>query len=133
MAHSGTGMRAMRRVGIELFGDNFRWNGVETAGSLDPVILAEVATQNGLEDTKTHHDRFCESYLKTPAKELKKGRTVIRVMPGIHRILDIPKRRADTVHDVPLGLLTCNYEPAVTLKFATVGLFGYGISVVWPG
>ena len=118
----GAGMRAMLRVGAELFGEDFHWDGVETAGSLDPVIFAEVAAKNGLDDIDTHHDRFRESYLEALADELERGRSAIRVMPGVRRILDTLRHRAATAQDVTLGLLTGNYGRAVTLKFAAVDL-----------
>ena len=121
MLSGGAGMRAMKRVGAELFGEDFQWDGVQTAGSLDPVIFAEVAALNKLDAAEAEHERFREAYLVALADELDRGRQGITVMPGVCDLLASLRRRADSTGDVTLGLLTGNYGAAVTIKFDAIG------------
>ncbi len=121
MLSGGAGMRAMKRVGAELFGEGFRWDGVQTAGSLDPVIFAEVAAINQLDNVEAQHERFREAYLVALADEFERGREAVTVMPGVRDLLASLRRRTDSAGDITLGLLTGNYGAAVTIKFDAIG------------
>ena len=118
----GAGMRAMARVGSELFGEAFHWEGIEAGGSLDPVIFAEAAANNRLADPHLHHDRFRDSYLARLAEELELNRHQVRVLPGIVECLATLRQREHERRDVVLGLLTGNYTLAIPVKFAAIGV-----------
>ena len=114
----GAGMRAMKAVACELFGMTFRWDGIVVSGHLDPLIFAEAAALNGLDDVATHHERFRRRYLEQLVVELELGRAQIRIMPGIRESLSrLRETRAAT-----LGLLTGNYSDAIPIKLSAIGI-----------
>ena len=118
----GAGMRAMARVAAEMFGKHCVWDGIEAAGSLDPVIYAQFASLNRLNDPHAHHELFRDRYLDQLAAELdtESGRAV--AMPGVHDVLALLRERVLRVGDVELGLLTGNYTRAVPIKLRAVGV-----------
>ncbi|MAE65739.1 MAG: hypothetical protein CMJ18_15830 [Phycisphaeraceae bacterium] len=122
MLSGGAGMRAMRRAGHVLFGDEFDWDGIETAGSLDPIIFAAAAAQNRIDDADRHHSAFRAHYLTFLVEELDAGRERIRVMPGVHDLLGSLRQRVGEHGDLTLGMLTGNYGAAVPPKLATIGV-----------
>jgi phosphoglycolate phosphatase len=118
MLSGGAGMRAMRTAAADLFGAEFRWDGIVVSGHLDPLIFAEAATLNGLNDDPRHHESFRSRYLEELRGELVRGRAQVRAMPGMHE--SIARLRAGDM--ATLGLLTGNYSEAIPLKFAAVDL-----------
>ncbi len=118
----GAGMRAFAHVSRELFGQHFSWDGIVTAGGLDPLLFAEAAAANGLDDDPSHHARFHAAYLERLAVELEVGRRGVRAMPGVIELVAAVRQRWTTRGDVMPGLLTGNYAAAVPLKLAAVGL-----------
>ena len=118
MLSGGAGMRAMKSAAAGLFGIDFRWDGIVVSGHLDPLIFAEAAALNGLDDDPRHHESFRSRYLEELRAELERGRAQVRAMPGIHD--GISRLRAgDTA---TLGLLTGNYSEAIPVKFAAIDL-----------
>lgn len=118
----GAGMRAMRVVAQRLFGEGFRWEGIEVSGHLDPLIFAELAVINGLDDDPTHHQQFRDHYLEQLAFELATDGADVRALGGVHDTLAVLRERADREGDVALGLLTGNYTRAVPIKLGAVGI-----------
>jgi phosphoglycolate phosphatase len=114
----GAGMRAMKRVAAELFGETFRWDGIVVSGHLDPLIFAEAAVLNGIDDHALHHESFRSRYLEELRLELERGRDRVRIMPGILETLS--ELRASGA--ATLGLLTGNYAEAIPLKLAAIGV-----------
>jgi phosphoglycolate phosphatase len=114
----GAGMRAMRRVAAELFGETFRWEGIVVSGHLDPLIFAEAAALNGITDHSLHHESFRRRYLEELRLELERGREAIRIMPGILETLT----ELRTTRVATLGLLTGNYAEAIPLKLSAIGV-----------
>ncbi len=49
MLSGGAGLRAMKAAAAELFGADFRWDGIVVSGHLDPLIFAEASALNGLD------------------------------------------------------------------------------------
>lgn len=118
----GAGMRAMRRAASGLFGEGFRWDGVQVSGHLDPMIFAAAVANNGLTVDAGLHERFRESYLDLLRVELAARPEAVRLMPGVREAL-VLLRGMGGVPAVPvLGLLTGNYSGAVPIKFEAVGL-----------
>src|SRR2546421_4082761 len=114
----GAGMRAMKKVAADLFGAAFRWEGIVVSGHLDPLIFAEAAVLNGIDDHALHHDGFRRRYLEELRLELERGRDGIRIMPGILETL--AELRASGA--ATLGLLTGNYAEAIPLKLSAIGV-----------
>ena len=118
----GAGIRAMHAAMNEVVGRELKWNGVQTAGKLDPVIFAEVAATNGIDDVSPIHDQFRDTYISMLGKELQRCKADIEIMPGIMQLIDSLRQRQRTSGDVTLGLLTGNYTAAVPVKLNTIGL-----------
>ena len=111
------GTRSMHDAARELFGEQFTFDGVEVAGRTDPVIWADVARANGIDDPDAHHDRFRETYARHLARRLEAEPTV-RALPGVVALLEALR----AVADVTLGLLTGNYPETGLLKIRAAGL-----------
>ncbi len=122
MKSGGAGMRAMFHVADEMFGKGFNWDGVDPAGNLDPLIFAQAAAQNQLQDCDQHHQRFHDAYIDRLALEFHPGNRDVEIMPGIHAILELLRRREAAQQDIVLGLLTGNYTRAVPIKLASIGV-----------
>ncbi|MDP6152067.1 MAG: hypothetical protein QF785_01725 [Phycisphaeraceae bacterium] len=45
----GAGMRCMAMIAVEMFGDTFRWGGIDPSGKLDQMIIAEALALNGID------------------------------------------------------------------------------------
>ena len=118
MLTGGAGMRAMRTAAVELFGVDFRWDGIVVSGHLDPLIFAEAAALNGLDDDPRHHESFRRRYLEGLRGELERSRAQVRIMPGIEEGIS----RLRDAGTATLGLLTGNYGEAIPLKLAAIGL-----------
>ncbi len=127
-------MRAMKRVTSRLFGNDFSWEGVTVSGHLDPLIFAELAALNQLDDPGRHHDVFRDQYLQELRAELESVAPAVgpakrsaalpgtgaRALPGVHEALTILRDRRDREGAVTLGLLTGNYTQAVPVKLHAV-------------
>jgi phosphoglycolate phosphatase len=141
----GAGSRAMLRAGRAICGEPFSLEGVMMGGGLDPVIYREAARRMGLHDHGALHDAFRDRYLEELHAELRsfggvsqveaeaaavvaaagalaaQGAQGIRrpeLLPGIVPLLaELATRR-----DVAVGLVTGNYQRAVPIKLASVGL-----------
>lgn len=122
MKSGGAGMRAMFHVGDELFGKQFKWDGIDAGGHLDPLIFAEAAANNGLDDVDGHHERFHDAYISRLAHEFENSGHLIEIMPGIPQILKQLRERQLQNNDIVLGLLTGNYTKAVPIKLKAIGV-----------
>jgi len=119
---SGAGMRAMHRVGQQLFGQAFTLEGVQVSGHLDPLIFAEATVHHRLEDDSSDHETFRDRYLVELSLELAANREAVRSANGVQELLQVLRKRAICQQDVVLGLLTGNYTLAVPIKLAAVGI-----------
>ncbi|MCC7409219.1 MAG: haloacid dehalogenase-like hydrolase [Phycisphaeraceae bacterium] len=119
---NGAGLRAMQRVSRRLFGDLFSWDGVETAGWLDPLIYQRLAEINNLDNHADHHQTFHDHYIAELEHEFQVSRRDVRALPGVAAAVELLDRRHRQIGDVVQGLLTGNYTRAVPIKLAAVGL-----------
>jgi phosphoglycolate phosphatase len=119
---AGAGMRAMAGVADRLFGPGFKWDGIDAAGNLDPLIFKEAAVINRLGDDPGHHQKFHDQYIDALAQEFLKPTTQVTAMPGIHGALELLRERKAKRGDLVLGLLTGNYTRAVPIKLSAVGV-----------
>ena len=120
----GAGMRAMMRVNEEIFAGQLRWDGVEAAGNLDPLIWAAAAQASGLLGDTAHHQQFHDAYIERLAIELEASAAArqLELLPGVIGLLGVLRDREQQRNDLVLGLLTGNYTRAVPIKLAAVGI-----------
>jgi phosphoglycolate phosphatase-like HAD superfamily hydrolase len=117
----GAGMRGMARAARKLYGDGFRWDGVQASGRLDPLILEDALARNGHAPSDDGHRLFHDAYLVELAAELALVRERARAMPGIRDLIATLRDRSQTQRDVVQGLVTGNYARAAPLKLRACG------------
>jgi phosphoglycolate phosphatase len=118
MRGHGVGTRAMQRAGRALCGELFDLEGIVIGGGLDPLIFAAAARKLGILEPGPIHDAFRELYLQELQRELDSAARRPELLPGVTALLAALATR----DDVMVGLVTGNYQRAVPLKFAAVGL-----------
>ena len=111
-------MRAMRRASRELFGRELKWEGINAAGGLDPLLFTEAMHQTGLPVGPRECEAFRERYVRLLCADVKQHTTEVKKMPGAHELLLTLRSRTDAV----LGLLTGNYAAAAACKLAAVDI-----------
>jgi len=117
----GAGMRAMYRTASEMFGPAFSWEGVESAGNLDPLIYEQATAANKVHDWRDHHSRFHDQYIQYLHEEFTTtARALVRRAPGMVETIELLRERVARKGDIVLGLLTGNYTKAVPIKLAAV-------------
>jgi len=117
----GAGMRGMARAARKLYGDAFRWDGVSASGRLDPLILEDALSRNGLTPSDDGHRLFHDAYIAELAAELELVRERARAMPGVHDVIAALRERSVAQKDVVQGLVTGNYALAAPLKLRACG------------
>lgn len=123
------GVHAMRDAGIDLVGPHFTADGYSFAGSLDPVIIADMLRAHPTDPSRPEPDgarirRFREVYAEHLSRRLSANNTS-RALPGVHALLDALWRRAcESAGERPvtMGLLTGNFEETGTLKLRCAGI-----------
>ncbi|MBI1370393.1 MAG: HAD hydrolase-like protein [Planctomycetes bacterium] len=115
LSTQGAGMRAMARAGAGLFGDGFHFDGIVSAGGLDPLLFAAAAGRCGVELNDANHASFAEAYHRLLAEELAAG---VRILPGVIELLDEMHRHAG----ITLGILTGNYARTTPVKLRAAGI-----------
>lgn len=108
----GAGSRAMTRVGKELYGEQFRWEGIDPYGALDTWLFEQAAHRNGMTVTPENHAVFREKYIIYLEEELDRHPEKFRVMPGAVEIVE----SVHSCEGIILGLLTGNYTRSSELK-----------------
>ncbi len=122
LTSEGAGMRAMAGVATRLFGPGFKWDGIDAAGHLDPLIFKEAAVINGLGEDPAQYRRFHDEYIEALALEFVASHAQVKATPGIHGALELLRDRRAKRGDLVLGLLTGNYTQAVPIKLNAVGV-----------
>ena len=112
----GAGYRAMARAAVEVFGRDLPWHDIDSAGSLDPLILDEALQREKVQATRAEREAFKEHYTRFFPAELK--RHPLRVMPGV---VDVIVSLSESTNHV-VGVLTGNYEPTARLKVEAAGI-----------
>lgn len=118
----GAGMRGMARVGRKLYGEAFRWDGVQASGRLDPLILEDALAKNGMAPSDEGHRVFRDAYLDELELELERVGPRARTMPGVKEVVSTVLARRASRDDVVQGLVTGNYASAAPLKLRACGL-----------
>ena len=112
------GIRAMVEVGQRLHSPGFSAEGVEFAGRLDPLILADLLAANAIDPTPEAIAALRLGYGETLAARLAPG-GVSRLLPGVAELVESLAAEAERV---TLGLLTGNFSETGTLKLQAAGL-----------
>jgi len=111
------GTLSMHSAAKELFGEHFTIDGINIAGRIDPLIWADLARANGIDDFETHHDRFREVYVRHLRQRLAGDPTVL-LLPGVETLVTALRDEPG----VTVGLLTGNYPESGRLKIEAAGL-----------
>lgn len=109
------GARAMGDAGRDLFGPDFREDGVEYAGRLDPLILADLLAANGRTARDDDLERFRTIYTRRLHERLAEPGWA-KAMPGAGELLD-----ALAAADATIGLLTGNFPETGETKLRAAG------------
>lgn len=113
------GLRAMVEAGREVVGESFSADGVDVAGRLDPLILAEMIRRAGADPTAELMRVMRERYAASLQRVLVPGMGT--VLPGVPELLSAlsSRSRAGTL---TLGLLTGNFEETGCHKLRVCGI-----------
>lgn len=130
---SGAGAAALIAAGKRVFAlPSFHDEGVQYAGRLDSVIIADMLRANGLEASAHNIGLLSEEYQDEISRRLAtpEAKQRCRALPGVRTLLNaISLQQIDT-----LGLLTGNYERSGRAKLAACGLDAESFVVrVWAG
>ncbi len=116
---NGAGRRAMADAGQRLFSPDFAFEGVDFAGRLDPLIIRDLLTANGVDPTPENLAAMKAGYIETFAATAAES---IEPLPGaielVHAIESEARRDPTTVP----GVLTGNFAETGTFKLRAIGL-----------
>jgi phosphoglycolate phosphatase-like HAD superfamily hydrolase len=114
---SRSGMHSMLDAGRDLYGPSFRVEGIDFAGRLDPLILADLLlhnhqepTPNALADLRARYRIHLERRLAQPG--------IGRALPGVLPLLD----RLRAMPEITLALLTGNFADTGQMKLRACGI-----------
>lgn len=113
----GTGRLAMVEAGQRLHGPAFHAEGVDFAGRLDPLILADLLAANGIEPGVRTIADMRAAYRETLEIKLRPG-GVATALPGVFALLD----GLEATEGVTMGLLTGNFAETGSLKLQAAGI-----------
>lgn len=112
------GVYAMADAAREVFGEQFNFDGISFAGSLDSHIYADATRRHGIAEAHRHHAAFLNAYAEHLAHELAQRAAHVRAMPGMISLLaDLRRGRP-----VCLGVLTGNYRRTGRMKLKAAGI-----------
>ena len=112
---SGAGARSMLAAGRDLYGERFTDDGVEYAGRLDPLIIAEMFHASGVSRDRYEVDRFRRRYLELLHLEL--STRPAGACPGVHDLLAALSPTSAT-----MGVLTGNFFESGAMKLRSCGI-----------
>jgi phosphoglycolate phosphatase len=122
---NGAGPAALAEAGRALHGPEFRTDTIDYGGRIDPDIIGELLTVNGVEPTLEARSALRREYAeRLPAAVAGKTRS----MPGVPSLLAALAGEAE----VTVGVLTGNFEETGCHKLQAAGLDLEGFRVrVW--
>lgn len=113
-----SGIKAMLQAGQEMFGPRFNVDRIEFAGRLDPLIIADVLRDQGLDPTPQRMEAFRDGYRKYLALRLADPATKSITLPGVMELL----QALQPVDHIARALLTGNYPDTGSLKLRACGI-----------
>ncbi|MBL8991171.1 MAG: haloacid dehalogenase-like hydrolase [Phycisphaerae bacterium] len=115
---SGAGRAAMELAGRDLFGDRFSARHINFAGSIDPIVVAQLFEYAGVANTVQNVAAFRRRYAARLHERLADPATGRTVLPGVLELL--ARLRAQDA--VTLGVLSGNYGETGRAKLAACGI-----------
>ncbi len=115
------GLRAMVEAGREVVGESFSAEGIDVAGRLDPLILADMIRRAGATPTPSIMGAMRERYAAALQRVLVPGMGT--VLPGVAALLgELSQRSRGDAASLTLGLLTGNFEETGCHKLRVCGI-----------
>ena len=120
LSTQGVGMKAMAVAGAQLWGERFHFEGVMSAGAIDPYLFATAAARCGIECNDHNQSKFRESYHRVLQEQMLQCVMdgTVRILPGVLDLL----AAVDAHAKVTLGLLTGNYRLTGPVKLRAAGI-----------
>lgn len=113
---AGAGMRALSDAAKQLFGSHVTLEGISYAGRLDPLIVRDVFSLNGLERTSSRERALRDMYARHLATRLV-DRSEDLALPGAIALVSATR----DANFASVGVLTGNYPETGRLKLAAAG------------
>lgn len=113
----GAGLSSIELAGRGLFGPGFTTQGVDAAGGLDPVLMAEILRVNAVEVTLDTIGALRSAYAVRLEERLS-APGVVEALPGAAALVD----RVAHAASLTAGVLTGNYEETGRLKLDASGI-----------
>lgn len=111
------GTRSMQSAAREMLGEGISLETIKIAGRIDPLIWADIAVANGIEDPAARLEEFRTVYIRHLAQRLAEHQTVTP-LPGVAPLLEQLSR----IEGLALGLLTGNFPETGRMKLEAAGL-----------
>lgn len=115
---SGSGMGAMLDAGRELYGDSFSTAGIDFAGRLDPLIIADLFRKHAVDWTPHNIAEYRAVYQRHLVRRLEDQVTIARALPGVLPLLEELRKSTS----LTLGVLTGNFAETGSLKLRRCGI-----------
>lgn len=123
----GIGRKVMQQAGSAMLGRPFNADGVDFSGRLDPLILADLLANNGIEPSEDQIERFREHYILTMTHAIQTSGTVSPLPGAIDLVRAVGQTKGLTT-----GVLTGNYKPTGLAKLRAAGWTDHAFAIsVW--
>ncbi|MEM9915992.1 MAG: HAD family hydrolase [Planctomycetota bacterium] len=119
----GAGLKVLHDTAHELFDGQLSFEGIDTAGRLDPSLFDEAVARSGFDPADDAHDRLRDAYIDALGVALSRPDQRLRALPGTLELMDELAQRVEQRNgDGPvLGCLTGNYGGAAHVKLDATG------------
>jgi len=112
------GIELLEAAGRDLHNNKvFTAEGISFGGGLDPVIISQMLTRNGVVPNQVHIDNMRRHY-HAGLEHHASQNPISRALPGAHDLVNATIS-CDTVHAI--GVLTGNYPETGSIKLASAG------------
>jgi len=129
LSSRGSGRAAMRAAGARLFGRPFDFDSVDVNGRLDPLIWADLARGNGVDEPALHEPRFRAAYLEELTRAFDTG-SEVHALDGVRALLERLRLRTH----LEIGVLSGNYPETGRLKLVAAGIDPHQFRIcAWAG
>ncbi len=117
LSTGGAGLVALEQAGRELFHPSFDISGIDFAGRLDVLIMADLLARHQIEPTREAMARFRAGYAGHMPRVMEEHRDKTRAKLGTHELV----RATSQLPGTTIGLLTGNFAETGTMKVAAAG------------
>ncbi len=112
----GLGRRIMQQAGLNMLGREIAIDALRFAGRLDPLILSDLLSLNGVDPTDERIDEMRGHYTGLMTVALQESPEV-QPLPGAHALVE----QTAQIEGATLGVLTGNYEETGATKLTVTG------------